>query len=37
MNIPVYLNSPFPGSHLVIDEQGLPVYQSMEPAQFTVQ
>jgi hypothetical protein len=36
MFVPSYLTSPLPGSHLVINERGLPVYQNDVPVTFTV-
>lgn len=36
MLIPSYLTSPLPGSHLVTDDRGLPVYQTDVPVTFTV-
>ena len=36
MTVPLYLNTPFPGSHLVIDDNGLPSYQMDASAAFTV-
>ncbi len=36
MTVPLYLNTQFPGSHLVIDTEGLPVYQKDTFASFTV-
>ena len=36
MNVPLYLNTPLPGSHLVIDERGLPIYQMDAAVTFTV-
>lgn len=36
MEVPLYLTSPLPGSHLVINDQGLPVYQTTADVGFTV-
>jgi len=37
MSVPLYLTSPNPGSHLVISDQGLPVFQGWSEFNFTVQ
>eukprot|EP00117_Sycon_ciliatum_P036882 scpid29561/ scgid1398/ len=34
--VPYYTNKPGPGSHLVIDEKGLPVFQGVAEAEFEV-
>lgn len=36
MLVPSYLTSPLPGSHLVTDSSGLPVYQEDVLVTFTV-
>ena len=36
MQVPTYISDPLPGSHLVIDNNGLPVYQGNIDVSFTV-
>ncbi|KAL5466810.1 hypothetical protein EMCRGX_G030960 [Ephydatia muelleri] len=36
MQVPYYTSTPFPGAHLILDSNGLPVYQGQATAMFTV-
>jgi hypothetical protein len=37
LSVPLYLTSPHPGSHLVLGDQGVPVFQGFSEFNFTVQ
>ena len=36
MKVPYYTTTTYPGARLVLDNQGLPVYQGLTDATFTV-